>query len=123
MINISNCPVTGLKRKVIDKSLIIESPSRQVILKCIVGYFDANDVEINIPGRGINRWTKNLVASTDKVNPQTGVPLTPLQITNGDPWIEEYDFFNYIRNNVAIVVNTMETNEILTSDQEGKFNL
>lgn len=121
MVNISNCPKTGLKRKVIDRSLIIDPPVRQVILKCVIGYFDTNNVEIVAPG--ISRYYKNLVASTDKVNPTTGVKLTPEELENEDPWIEEYDFFDYVRKNVPVVVYTMEQNEITASDLEGKFDI
>lgn len=120
MVNISNCPVTGLKRKVVNRDLIIRNLSRQVILECLVGYFDTNDLEI--VANGISRYTRNLVASTDKVNPQTGVTLTEQQLTNNDPWVYEFDFFIAMKD-VAIKINQYEVNEILASDLEGKFNV
>lgn len=122
MVNISNCPKTGLKRKVINRDLLVKNLTRQVILECLIGYFDANDVEISGTASGINRYTRNLVASNDKVNPQTGVALTQSQIDNNDPWVYEFDFFIAMKN-VPIKINDYEVAEILASDQEGKFNI
>lgn len=121
MVNISNCPHTGMKRKVIDRKLLIDPMVRQVVLTCIVGYFDANDVELSGSAPGVNRYTKPLVASTDKVNPSTGVTLTEEELANNNPWVYEIDFFLALKN-MPIKINELEVSEIQTSDIEGKFN-
>jgi hypothetical protein len=77
MISISNCPVTGLERKV-EYDFHWFTRSRQIIVKCTVDYY-----KDGVPVTGLQRikpYTRDLVASDSLVNPQTGEILSPAQI-------------------------------------------
>lgn len=46
-INISNDPITGLKRKVTVESLSIEFTNKKVILRCSINFYDQSNQPIN----------------------------------------------------------------------------
>jgi hypothetical protein len=59
MVNISNCPQSGLARKVTKDLQKLES-AKQVILECRVFYFNAQGKKINT--RGIHEYVHKLTA-------------------------------------------------------------
>jgi hypothetical protein len=123
MIAISNCPDSGLARKVIKKDLYILESARQVVLKCHVGYFDENGELIK--RKGIQNYTVDLVASDSPVNPNTGQVLTPQQLANPDLGftpITEFEFFAALKSS-PVKVNDVENAYIAQRDLDGRFNI
>ena len=127
MINISNCPITGLKRKVTKKRLNWYEDTRQVIIKCFISHYDSNDNLIE--NSRIKSYTRELTASDSLVNPNTGVLLTNQQLEDyknnvnlGFTPIEEYDFYEMM-SNAPIVIKQMLENIIMLRDSEDKFNI
>lgn len=78
MINISNCPISGLERKV-EYDFYWLKRAKQIIVKCVVYYYkDGVQVE------GVTRlkpYIRDLVASNSLVNPVNGQVLTPEEIS------------------------------------------
>lgn len=78
MISISNCPITGLQRKV-EYDFFWYKKSRQIIIKCYVDYYkDGITVTENVTR--LQPYVRNLIASDSLVNSATGVLMTQEQI-------------------------------------------
>lgn len=128
MIDISNCPISGLKRKVISKKLIWDEAVRQVIIDCRIGYFKQDNTQITDSER-YKPYNKPLVASDSLVNPLTGVLLTTQQVLDyknniniGFTPIQEYDFYA-VMSNIPIVLSTTIIGIIQIRDSQGKFDI
>lgn len=80
MISISNCPITGLQRKV-DYEFFWYKRSRQIIIQCYIDYYK-DDVVATANITRLKPYKRALVASDTLVNSQTGVIMTPEQISN-----------------------------------------
>lgn len=78
MISISNCPITGLQRKV-EYDFFWYKKSRQIIIKCYVDYYKDGIVATENVTR-LKPYVRNLVASDSLVNSATGTVLTQQQI-------------------------------------------
>jgi len=111
MIQISNCPVTGLTRK-LEYDFLIYKTNRQIIIDCTVHYINSQGNIINI--NGLKSYKRPLVASDSKVNSQTGM-LDP----EGD--INEFDYYDQM-GNMQIAIYAQILNIINLRDSEGKFN-
>ena len=80
MISISNCPISGLQRKV-DYEFFWYKRSRQIIIQCYVDYYkDGVVATANITR--LKPYKRPLVASDTLVNSQTGVIMTQQEIDN-----------------------------------------
>lgn len=129
MIAITNCPVTGLKRKVVGKVFTWDDITRQIIIKCFIKHYNQQD-EI-VENARINSYTRNLLASDSLVKPQNGVLLSEseLEAYREDPTslgytpLEEYDYWVGVVGSQPIVLPNVLEQIILLRDQEGKFNI
>jgi hypothetical protein len=123
MIQISNCPDTGLVRKVVKKDLYKLETCRQVILRCLITHFKDG---VAVENGRIHSYSKDLVASDSLVNPSTGVLLTPEQLSDienlGFTPIQEYSFFHNLTL-MPVVMNDLENSIILSRDAQGKFDI
>jgi hypothetical protein len=79
MITISNCPITNLPRKV-DYDFLWLKSVHQIIIKCTVHYFDAQNNEINT--ERIKPYQRNLVASDSYVNATNGYVLQEQELSD-----------------------------------------
>jgi hypothetical protein len=120
MVNISNCPISGLERKITHKDLFIYENRECVILDCYISHFkDGERIEL----AAIKSYIKQLNANNSViVNKQTGVSATEEDIAN-DMTCGQYDFFKYIVENVPVVINTMILSYIDSNDIKGSFNI
>lgn len=113
MIQISDCPITGLQRKLTYDFYWLQSV-RQIIIRCYVSHFDENEL---IENARIVSYYRDLVASDNLVNPNTG------EFEDGENSIFEYEFYvNVIGSNPVILPNVVKS-IILKRDTEGKFNI
>lgn len=118
MIQISNCPITGLTRKVRRNFLWYEI-DRQIIIECFVSFYDSQGNKIE--NERIKTYKRNLVASNSLVD-FNGVLLP--DGTEYDPQtnIQEYDFYAQLGAN-QIVLNTQLAGIIALRDLQGKFDI
>lgn len=90
MITISNCPITGLERKV-EYDFYWLTRVKQIIVKCAVYYYkDGEKVE------GLTRlkpYIRDLIASNSLVNPMNGVVLTPEEISTWNAGRQAYSSY------------------------------
>lgn len=124
MINISDCPDTGLKRK-LDYNFLWYKRTRQIIIECFVEHFKS-DSTTPVDNKRIQSYSRNLVASNSLVNPTNGTILTEEQLADisslGYTPIEEYDFYKVLAE-VPLVLRTKIEELIAYRDAEGKFNI
>lgn len=78
MIAISNCPTTGLQRKVVYDFFWF-TQARQIIIKCTVTYYKNGEV---VTDSRLKPYVRDLVASDSLVDPLTGAVLTDEQIAD-----------------------------------------
>lgn len=110
MIIISNCPVTGLSRK-LEYDFLILKQVKQIIIECTIRYYNADGNEIVT--NGITSFKRSLVASDSKVNAQG--------VLDEQGTVTEFDFYNQMGNmNIAIYAQIERI--IALRDSEGKFN-
>lgn len=88
MIAISNCPTTGLQRKVTyDFYWFVQA--RQIIIRCTITYFKDGDPVTDVR---LKPYVRDLVASDSYVDPQTGFVLTEADIlaydNNKTAWLK-----------------------------------
>lgn len=127
MITISNCPLTGLQRKV-NYNFHWFTKLKQIIIECEVHFFK-NDIEVD--STRIKPYTRNLVASDSLVRNDTGQVLTPQEILdfNQLPFtptyglMEEYDFYAYVLGVTPIILPQLIEQIILVRDSENKFDI
>lgn len=146
MINISNCPDTGLKRKITAKDFYKFESVQQVILRCHISHYNQQDEKVE--NARVKSYYKDLVASDLWCDATTGALWTPEQVAeykaalqaiedwnnSTDPEkgpqppapevtpITEYEYFISLTT-VPIIMEQMELSYISTRDQEGKFNI
>lgn len=127
MIDISNCPDTGLKRK-LDYEFIWARRSLQVIVRCYISHY--NNSDILIENARIHSYTRDLIASDSLVHPLTGVLLTDpeLLLVENNQWIgptpiTEYEFYTLVLGVTPIVLSTIIEATIALRDSQGKFNI
>lgn len=111
MIQISNCPVTGLVRK-LEYDFLILKTVRQIIIDCTVHYFNNQGVIVN--SNGLKSYKRPLVASDSLINSQTGE-----LDENGD--ITEFDYYDQL-GNIQVAIYSQIENIILLRDSQGRFN-
>jgi len=117
MINISDCPKTGLKRKVDYDFYWNRITKKEVIISCVVKRFNQDDTEFT--SAGIVSYLRELKATTDTpVNPNTGEVLSEWS----EGAISEYDYYSYGVANMSIILPEMIEQIILLRDSQGKFN-
>jgi hypothetical protein len=122
MINISNCPITGLKREV-DYNFFWYKSTEQIIIECTVTHYKNNEV---VENAAIKTYKRNLVASDNLVDPQTGHIFTQEELDASPPPTEtmkEYDFYAYVLGVQPLVLPELIEQIILARDQEGKFDI
>ncbi len=121
MIQISNCPITGLERKVTHCDLLNKESINKIILTCyITHYKDGNPVNTE----GIRSYDRELIASTDTpYNTITGERLADVPAS----WaiqgvVSEYAYFKGMEN-ISIKQSDLKASVIAARDLEGKFNV
>lgn len=78
LINISNCPITGLNRK-LDYQFLWFKNNQKIIIRCwVYHYKDGNFIE----NAAIKTFIRELVASDSLVNSTNGVLLTEQEISD-----------------------------------------
>lgn len=90
MISISNCPISGLERKV-EYDFYWYTNARQIIVRCTVHYYKDGQ-----PVTGLSRiksYVRDLVASDSKVNPQDGTILTDQEVTAYENALSAYNSY------------------------------
>jgi hypothetical protein len=117
MINISDCPITGLQRKVTAKDLLIYETDKQVVLRCFISHYKEN---VLVENSRIKSYSKDLVA-TDliPVHNQTGEKLESFDDPNA---IGQYSFFKHLTT-VPVAIEALELKYIGDNDLEGNFDI
>lgn len=118
MIQISNCPISGLTRKV-EYNFLWYKLQRQIIIECFVSFFDAQGNKIE--NERIKTYKRNLVASDSLVD-FNGVLLPEGTAYDPQSNIYEYDYYAQLGSN-QIVLNTQLANIIALRDSQGKFDI
>lgn len=78
LINISNCPVTNLNRK-LDYQFLWLKTQQKIIIRCWVSHYKDNNL---VENAAIKSFVRELIASDSLVNPINGVLLTEQQIND-----------------------------------------
>lgn len=144
MINISNCPDTGLTRKIEFRDLHKLESVKQVILRCWFAYFKPNGERVT--KQPLKQYC-DLVASDSYCDPQTGrvwsdqesadykAAIKAIEDWNNTPEqdrgpepdapaavpVTEFEFFMNLTK-FPVVMDQMEKDYISARDQEGKLN-
>lgn len=120
--SISDCPITGLQRKVVKTELLNSEVQNIVRLTCYVEFYK-NGEKVN--SKYINGYIKELTAKTDTpVNKLTGQILgedTP-EIWNDENTVSEYVYFKTLET-MSVKQSDIKAMIIATRDAEGKFNV
>lgn len=110
MITISNCPITGLTRK-LEYDFLIMKQVKQIIIACTVYYIDvAGEI---IDKNGLTPYKRDLVASDSKVNMQG--------VFDEEGTITEFDYYNQM-GNMQVAIYAQIEGIIALRDSQGKFN-
>ncbi len=121
LIPISNCPVSGLKRKAKHLSFTQDDESYSVTHKIQVSYFNQDNTPV-IGTTRYNPYTVVLTADNDtKVNPATGAILDP-----GDEGYENgvgQEAFFILVNDGGLPVRGLLEGSIVTGDARNKFDI
>lgn len=125
-IDISDCPVSGLKRKAWKYEFVDANEFLKLTVK--IGFFTPEGIQIKT--NGIYEFEKELFAvNTTKVNPLTGN-----NVYEGDEGYEnaigERDFIRGLNlnptfieiGNIATINSIIYDQYIIKSDQNGRFN-
>lgn len=120
MINISNCPVTGLQRKAEYDFKWFRS-TKQIIISCVISHYKDEEKVIS---KGVVDFVKELVATNDTmVNPANGQIVIADESGNyPEGLIGEYDYYSYVVGTMSIILPQMIEQIILLRDSQGKFN-
>lgn len=110
MIQISNCPITGLARK-LEYDFLILKKIKQIIIACTVYYIDSEGEIVN--KNGLTPYKRDLVASDSKVNEQG--------VLDENGTITEFDYYNQM-GNVKVSIYNQISDIIALRDSQGKFN-
>lgn len=94
MINISNCPITGLKRKITHKNFFWFESTKQIIIECYISHYDNNNVLVE--NSRIKSYKRSLVASDSYVNVTNGEVLTQQQLNDREETLYLINNFNTI---------------------------
>lgn len=143
MINISNCPLTGLQRKLTYDFYWLSS-AKQIVINCTVQHFNEGE---KIETAGIRKFQKSLTASDTLVDKRDGHFLSKEEIDNDkksqEPFtsfdennnmimvtpdydsiaITEYDFYVTVIGKTPIILPQLIESIIAQRDTEGKFNI
>lgn len=117
MIQISDCPDTGLERFITAKNTLFYETVKQVILECHISHYKNGDL---VENSRIKSYQRDLVATDDTpVDPMTGMQRADWSNPTS---ISEYQFFKNLKS-VAIIQENMELQIIQLRDYQGKFNI
>lgn len=120
MITISNCPITGLKRKLTYDFYWLQSQSKIVIM-CYIHHY--NDEDVLISNARIVSYQKALTASDSLVDPMTGHIYTPEELLTEPESISEYEFYVSVLGVTPLILPSLIESIIQARDLEGKFNI
>jgi hypothetical protein len=123
-ISISNCPITGLNRKVTNYDFLWSTKDKKIVIRCMVSHF--NEADELIENSRILSYVRDLVASDSKVNPETGALLTIEELQDeiiAYEAISEYDYYVSVVGSSAIILPQLLQGIIQLRDSEGKFNV
>ena len=119
--NISDCPISGLKRKAKHLGFTQDDESFSVTHKIQIHYFNADGTPVTGTVR-YNPYTVTLTADNDtKVNPETGAILDP-----GDEGYENgmgQESFFIMVNDAGAPVRGLLVSSIQTGDARKKFDI
>lgn len=91
-INISDCPETGLKRKITNYNLLIYQEYNQIILDCTIKHYKNNGNLIE--NNRIKSYTRKLVASDSLVRNTDGYVLTKEEIDIYNQTLSDIETFD-----------------------------
>ncbi len=120
MITISNCPVTGLERKV-DYDFHWLKTQKQVIISCVVSHYKDGE---KVQAKSVIDLHVDLLADNGtKVDSATGqtVQAGPDGIYP-EGYIGEYDYYATVVGTMPIVLPNLIQSVIQMRDQQGRFN-
>lgn len=106
MISISNCPVSGLERRV-EYDFHWYTSARQIVVRCTVHYY-----KDGVPVTGLSRlksYTRDLVASDSRVSPVDGTIYTTEQVDSYYADLAAYTAYTAAQDQYAIDLAEYET--------------
>lgn len=120
MIAISNCPITGLERKIVEKNTLFYETSKQLVLECFIKHFKDGEV---IDNSRIKSYAVSLKAdNTTPVNSQTGEQLEDTPENWALPTtIGQFDFFCFLQT-IPVTQSELILQHITNADNLGRFN-
>lgn len=126
MITISNCPITGLKRKLTYDFYWLSSQNK-IVIQCYVNYYDESDNIIETAG--IKSFQRCLTASDSLVDKTNGHIYTDLELSEMSDeekeqnTMHEYDFYVYVLGITPLILPQLISQIILQRDSENKFDI
>jgi hypothetical protein len=128
MITISNCPITGLERKIVSKNTLFFETTKQLVLDCTISHFKGGVV---IENQRIKTYGVQLVADNSSyVNKNTGEFITDefneltgetIKASEKPDAIGQFDFFASLQF-VPVIQNDLVELHISRADELGRFN-
>jgi hypothetical protein len=116
MIIISDCPITGLQRKVVKKNLFFFETNERLILECIISHFKG---DVLVENSRIKNYTVSLIAdNTTFVNGENG-DYVDAKDKNA---IGQFDFFVLLQN-VAVKQSDLIAQHIIRADNNKRFDI
>lgn len=121
MIQISDCPITGLQRK-LTYDFYWLTTIKQIIVNCHISHYQDDEL---INNARINNYDRQLVASDSLVNPVNGHIYTQqeLDVEPKPDTISEYDYYVTVLGITHLILPQLIESIILARDAEGKFNI
>jgi hypothetical protein len=117
MINISDCPITGLKRQITHKDLFVSETDKEVVLYCYISHFKDG---VLVENSRITSYQKVLRATEQiPVNKKTGEKVESFDDPNA---IGQYSFFKYLTT-LPVAIENLELKYIGDNDLEGNFDI
>ncbi len=124
--DISNCPTTGLSRKVELHSFRWDDILKNVVIDLYVKYFKDGDPVIK---KGIKTWDITLIADNTTLvdpatgeyleienDPETGLPIIPVNS------VGQYDFFIALAGSGPVDIFGLIRLHIAVADQRGRYD-
>ncbi len=122
MIAISNCPITGLERKIVSKNTLFFETTKQLVLDCTISHFKEG---VLIENQRITTYQVQLVADNNSfVDKNTGdfiYDTEELKASEHPDAIGQFDFFVALQY-VPVVQNDLVELHISRADILGRFN-
>lgn len=115
-IEISDCPITGLKRMVEMQSFKWNKKEKRAVVECII-YLMKNDSIVDFGSKNIQ-----LIASSEfMINTSNFETIPVYEYQNEEGFVNEYDFWEEIANSPINLINSI-VDQMNLANLKGKFN-